>query len=67
MRAIRKVTSSDLLTKQAMEKKKNNLYYIQKNMYILALLLSVVTARIEAVVVCGNKFLYGCVKEVCCL
>jgi hypothetical protein len=36
-------------------------------MYILKLLLNVVTIRIEALVVSGNKFLYASVKEVCCL
>jgi hypothetical protein len=33
-------------------------------MYILKLLLNLVTARIEALVVSGKKFLYACVKEV---
>jgi hypothetical protein len=42
-------------------------YYIQKNTYVLKLLISVVTAGIEAFVISGNKFLYPCVKEVCCL
>jgi hypothetical protein len=36
-------------------------YYIQKNTYIL----DVVTVRIEAFFISGNKFLYACVKEVC--
>jgi hypothetical protein len=36
-----------------------------KATYILKLLLSVVTAGIEALVVLENKFLYVCVKEVC--
>jgi hypothetical protein len=40
MRAVRKVTSRELLTKQAMRKK--SLY--TNNVYILKLLLSVVTA-----------------------
>jgi hypothetical protein len=40
-------------------------YYMQKNTYMLKLLLSVVTAGIEALIVSGNKFLYACVKEVC--
>jgi hypothetical protein len=31
------------------------------------LLLNLVTARIEALVVSGNKLLYVCAKEVCCL
>jgi hypothetical protein len=61
MRAIRKVTSSEQLTKQATTKK----YYIQKTMYIPKLLLNVVTAGIEALVISGKKFLYACVKEVC--
>jgi hypothetical protein len=34
-------------------------------MYIVKLLLNVVTARIEALVVSDNKFLYACVEEVC--
>jgi hypothetical protein len=63
-RAIWKVTSSELLTKQPMGKRK--LFYI-KNMSILKLLLNVATARIEAPVISRNKFLYACVKEVCCL
>jgi hypothetical protein len=63
MRAIWKVTSSELLTKQAMRKK---LLYI-KNTYILKLLLNKVTAEMEALVALGNKFLYACVKEVCCM
>jgi hypothetical protein len=59
----KKVTPSELLTKQAMRK----MYYIQKkNTYILKLLLNVVTAGIEGLV-SGNKFLYACVKEVCLL
>jgi hypothetical protein len=40
---------------------------MQKNMYMLKLLLNIVTAGIEALVVLGNKFLYACVKEVCLL
>jgi hypothetical protein len=60
-RAIQKVTSSELLTKQTTRKKM--LY--TKNTYILNLLLSVVTARIEALVILGNQFLYACAKEVC--
>jgi hypothetical protein len=35
--------------------------------YILKLLLNIVTAGIEALVALGNKFLYACVKEVCCM
>jgi hypothetical protein len=42
-------------------------YYIQKYTYIHKLLLNIVTTRTEALVVLGNKFLYDCVKEVCCL
>jgi hypothetical protein len=60
-RAIRKVTSGELLSKQAMRKK---LLYT-KNTYIRKLLLNIVTAGIEALVVLGNEFLYACVKEVC--
>jgi hypothetical protein len=60
-RSVRKVTSGKLLTKQAMRKK---LLYT-KSTYILKLLLIVVTARNEAPVVLGNKFLYACVKEMC--
>jgi hypothetical protein len=59
-RAIRKVTSGELLTKQAM--RKNVIIY--RNMYILKLLLNVVTAGIDALV-SENKVLYACVKEVC--
>jgi hypothetical protein len=36
-------------------------------MYILKLLFNIVTAGIEARIVSGNKFIYACVKEVCCL
>jgi hypothetical protein len=43
-RAIRKVNSEELLTKQAMGKKL--VYYTKKNTYILKLLLNVVTAGI---------------------
>jgi hypothetical protein len=63
MRAIWKVTSSKLLTKQTTRK---NLLYA-KNTYILKLLQNLVTAGIEAFVVSGNRFWYACVKEVCCL
>jgi hypothetical protein len=59
---IRKVSSGELLTKQAMRKE---LLYI-KNTYILKLLLNVVTIGSELLVESGNKFLYACVKEVCC-
>jgi hypothetical protein len=54
-RAIRKVTSSELLTKQAV--RKNVLY--RKNTYILKLLLNLFTAGIEALVISRNKFLYA--------
>jgi hypothetical protein len=40
-------------------------YYIQKNTYILQLLLNVVTAGTEARVVTGNKLWFACVNEVC--
>jgi hypothetical protein len=40
------------------------LLYAEK--YVLKLLLNIVTAGIEALVL-GNKFLYACVKGVCCL
>jgi hypothetical protein len=59
MRAIWKVTSGELLTKQKC--------YIQRKKYILKVCLNVVTAGTEALVVSGNKFLYACVTEVCCL
>jgi hypothetical protein len=58
MRATRKVTSSELLTEQAL--RKNVLY--TKNTYISKLLLNVLTAGIEALVVSGNKFLYAYIK-----
>jgi hypothetical protein len=61
-RAIRKVTSGELLTKQSM--RKQILLYIKMHTY-LTLLLIVVTAGIEELVVSGNTFLYACVKEVC--
>jgi hypothetical protein len=51
MRDIWKVTSSELLTKQAMRKK----YYI-KNTYIIKLFLNGITARIEALVFRGTSF-----------
>jgi hypothetical protein len=62
MRAIQKVTSSELLIKQAMREKN---YYIPKSMYILKLLLNIATTGNMALVILGNKFLYACVKEVC--
>jgi hypothetical protein len=49
-RPIRKITSGEQLTKQAMRKK----CYIQKNSYILSLFLNVVTTGTEALV-WGNK------------
>jgi hypothetical protein len=61
MRAIRKVASGELPTKQAMGKN----VLCTKNMYILRLLLNVVTGGIEALVILVNKFLHACVKEVC--
>jgi hypothetical protein len=61
-RVIWKVSSGELLTK---EERRIKIYYIQKNMYIIKLLLNVVTAGIEALVVSGNKFLYARVKELC--
>jgi hypothetical protein len=36
-------------------------------MYILKPLLNVVTVGSEALVISGNKFLYACIEEVCCL
>jgi hypothetical protein len=64
MRAVRKVTFSELLTNQAMRKKIIYKLYT-KNMSVLKLLLTIVTAGIEALVVPGNKCLYACVNEVC--
>jgi hypothetical protein len=59
MRAIRKVTSGELLTKHEIRKKiiiyKKDLCYFSK----------IVTAGIKALVVLGNKFLYAYVQEVC--
>jgi hypothetical protein len=52
MSAIYKVTSGELLTKQAMRKQ---ILLYTKNMYILKLLLNVVTAGIGALVL-GNNF-----------
>jgi hypothetical protein len=60
-RAIWKLNSSELLSKQAMRKK---IVLYTKNMYVLKQLLNIVTAGIEAPVILGNKFLYACVKEV---
>jgi hypothetical protein len=59
-KAIRKVTSSELLTKQTMEK-----ILYTKNMYIIKLLLNTVTARIAALGTLENKLLYACIKEAC--
>jgi hypothetical protein len=59
-RAIQKVTSSELLTIQAMETRL--LHAI--NMYILKILLNIVPAGIEAFI-SGNEFLYSSVKKVC--
>jgi hypothetical protein len=60
-RPIRKITSSELLSKQAMREK----ILHTKNTYILKPLLNVVTVGIEALVVSGNAVLYACVKQVC--
>jgi hypothetical protein len=60
MRAVQKVTSIELLTKQA---KGEKLLYT-KHKYIVKLLLNAVTTGTEAFVVSENKFLYACVKEV---
>jgi hypothetical protein len=55
-RAIQKVTSLELLTKEAIRKKK--LLYT-KTTCVLKLLLNIVTTGTEALVVSGNKFLYA--------
>jgi hypothetical protein len=61
---IWKVTSKELLTKQAMTKvfvickKIYNLLYA-KNMYIPKLLFKMVTAEVEAHVISGRKLLYA--------
>jgi hypothetical protein len=60
-RAIQKVTSHELITKEAIRKKK--LY--TKTTYIFKLLLNIVTTGTEALVVSGSKFLYAYVREVC--
>jgi hypothetical protein len=49
----------------AVNKRINVLY--TKDIYILKLCLNIVTTRTEAPVTSGNKFLYACVKEVCCM
>jgi hypothetical protein len=59
-RDIGKVTSSELLAKQATKK-----IIIYKNMYTLELLLNIFIAEIEAILISGKEFLYTCVKEVC--
>jgi hypothetical protein len=59
MRALQKVTSGVLLTKQATRKE------YTKNTYILKLLLNVVTTKIEPLVISMKKFLYACVEEIC--
>jgi hypothetical protein len=56
MRDIRKVASGELLKNKQWEK---NLLYMKN---ILQILLNVVTARTEALVISGNKFLYPCVN-----
>jgi hypothetical protein len=61
-RLFRKVTSGELLTKEAMRKR----ILYTKNTYIrvLKILLNVVTDGTELPVVSGNKFLYTCAKQV---
>jgi hypothetical protein len=56
-------SSSELLAKQAVRKKLLTI----KTTYILKLLLSLVSAGIEALVMLRNNNLYPCLKEVCCL
>jgi hypothetical protein len=41
--------------------------YGTKNMYILILLLILVTTGTKTSVILGNKIVYVCVKDVCCL
>jgi hypothetical protein len=55
-----KVTSSELLTKQAMRKK---LLLYTKNTYIPKLLLNIVTTGIEALVLPENYFLNACGQD----
>jgi hypothetical protein len=55
MWAIRKVTSDGLLTGN---KKKELLY--TKNTHMFKLLINIVAAKIEALIISGNKFLYAC-------
>jgi hypothetical protein len=62
-RSIQKANFGELLTEQRMRGK--HLLYIK--IYIPKLLLNVVTPGIEALIITGNKFLYSCVKELCCL
>jgi hypothetical protein len=57
-RTIRKVTSGELLTKQAA---RTNFIIYKKYVHISKR----ITAEREAFVVSGNEFLYTCVKEVC--
>jgi hypothetical protein len=64
MRDIWKVTSSELLSKQVM---RIQIVLCTKNSYIHTLLLNIGTAKIEALAMWGNKFLYSCVKEACYL
>jgi hypothetical protein len=54
MRDVQKVSSSELLTKQAMRKE---IVLYTNNMYIRKLLLNVLTAGIEALL-SGNEFSY---------
>jgi hypothetical protein len=56
------VTSSELLTKEAI--RKNCVIYKKIHTYF-KVLLSIVTAGIAVLVILGNKILYACVKEVC--
>jgi hypothetical protein len=61
-RAIWEVTSNELLTTQAMRKKKFYYTHIQKYI-ILQLLLNIVTAGIEALVMSGNGFCMPATKK----
>jgi hypothetical protein len=59
---LSKVTSGDMLTKQALTK-----FIIYKKFVVLKLLLKLLTAGIEALVVPRNNFLYVWVKKAYCL
>jgi hypothetical protein len=63
-KAIWKVTSGELLQSKQREKE---FIMCRKLHTYLKLLLGTVTARIEALVILRNKFLYTCQKEVRCL